>query len=245
MRRRDFMLGCACAVCAGAAHSEALALPGDLIEPHMHFLPAVGTKQVAVTLDACMGDVDMRILTALIANQIAVTIFATRRWLDHNPKIIGLLQTHKDLFVVQNHGAEHVPCVIGTEKPYGLTPAGTPNGVFAEVMGGQQAVTSAFGIAPGWFRDAGAVYTKDALALIGTMSLKIGGFSLNGDLGASVSSSVAEERIAAAHSGDVIISHINQPLRPSGAGVAAGLIRLKARGFSFVHLDDMPMVAVV
>ena len=238
MRRRQFLLGCACAVCTGAAR------PSDLIEPHMHFVPPAGVLQVAITLDACMGDVDLRILTTLISNAIPATIFATRRWLEHNPKIISVLLTHRDLFVVENHGAEHVPCVIGTEKPYGLTPAGTVDGVFAEVMGGQQAVSAAFGMAPKWFRDASALYTKDALGLIGTMGFLIGGFSLNGDIGASVSSEVAMTRIAAANSGDVIISHINQPMRPAGAGVAAGILALKARGFTFVHLDDVQMAAL-
>jgi peptidoglycan/xylan/chitin deacetylase (PgdA/CDA1 family) len=245
MRRRDFLLGCTCVSCTGLALPGYAALPADLVEPHMHFVPEGSAPQVAVTFDACMGDVDMRILSALITDKIAATIFATRRWLDHNPGIVGLLHTHRDLFVVQNHGAQHLPCVIGTEKPYGLTPAGTPDGVFAEVMGGQQAITAAFGTAPKWFRDAAAVYTHDALGLIGTMGFAIGGFSLNGDLGASVSAGIAQSRLAAAKSGDVIISHINQPLRPAGAGVVAGLLALKGRGFSFVHLDDVKMVALV
>jgi peptidoglycan/xylan/chitin deacetylase (PgdA/CDA1 family) len=238
MHRRQFLLGCACAACAGPARAS------DLIEPHMHFVPAVGALQVAMTLDACMGDVDMRILNTLITNAIPATIFATRRWLAHNPGIIKVLHAHRDLFVVENHGAQHVPCVIGTEKPYGLTPAGTADGVFAEVIGGQQAVTAAFDVAPKWFRDAAALYTSDALGLIDAMGFKIGGFSLNGDIGASVSTEVATARISAAKSGDVIISHINQPTRPAGAGVAAGLLALKARGFTFVHLDDVTMLAV-
>jgi peptidoglycan/xylan/chitin deacetylase (PgdA/CDA1 family) len=210
----------------------------------MHFLPKGDAPQVAVTLDACMGEVDMRVLSALITHKIAATIFATRLWLDHNPGIVGLLKSHSDLLAVQNHGAHHLPCVIGSERPYGLTPAGTPDGVFAEVMGGQQAIERAFGMAPRWFRDAAAVYTHDALGLIGTMGFSIGGFSLNGDLGASVSASVAHVRIAAARSGDVIVSHVNQPMRPAGEGVAAGLVALKAAGFSFVHLDDVQMVAL-
>lgn len=210
----------------------------------MHFVPLAGTQQVAITLDACMGDVDHRILDTLLVNGIAATIFATRRWLDHNPAAIKVLRARPDLFVVENHGAEHVACVIGNERPYGLPSAVTSNGVFAEVMGGEQAVTSAFGVAPKWFRDAGAVYTRDAMALIDTMGLRIAGFSLNGDIGASVSTEVATTRISAAKSGDVIISHINQPTRPAGAGVVAGLLALKARGFSFVHLDDVTMVKI-
>jgi len=238
MRRRQFLIACACAACSSAA------LGSDWIEPHMHFLPAAGAQQVAVTLDACMGDVDERILDVLVTNNIAATIFATRRWLDHNAAAIKTLRAHPDLFVVENHGAEHVACAIGNEDPYGLPAAKTANGVFAEVIGGQQAVTSAFGAAPKWFRDAGAVYTKDAIALIGAMNLQIAGFSLNGDIGASVSTDVALARISAAKSGDVIISHINQPKRPAGAGVAAALLLLKSKGFSFVHLDDVQIARI-
>ena len=73
MRRRDFLLGCACAACAGVARPGVAGLPAGLVEPHMHFVPTGTAPQVAVTLDACMGDVDMRILTALITNRIAAT----------------------------------------------------------------------------------------------------------------------------------------------------------------------------
>ena len=104
----------------------------------MHFAPAGGALQCAVTLDACMGETDMRILGPLIDNRIAVTIFATERWINNNAAAVALLLQHPDLFVIENHGARHVPAVIGTEKVYGLTPAGTADGVFAEVNGGPQ-----------------------------------------------------------------------------------------------------------
>ncbi len=238
MRRRDFLVGCACAVCAGGA-----ARPTDLVEPHMHFHPSGTTPQVAMTLDACMGETDMRILGPLIQQAIPVTIFATRLWLESNAAAIKLLLAHPDLFQIQNHGARHLPAVIGTEKVYGLEPAGTANGVFSEVLGGQQAVTQAFSKAPGWYRDAPALYTSDAIGIVASMGLKVGGFSLNGDIGASVPADEAKARIAAARSGDVIISHINQPRRPSGAGVIDGILVLKAKGYEFVHLDDVAMVA--
>ena len=210
----------------------------------MHFAPAGGALQCAVTLDACMGETDMRILGPLIDNRIAVTISATERWINNNAAAVALLLQHPDLFVIENHGARHVPAVIGTEKVYGLTPAGTADGVFAEVNGGQQAVSAAFSRPPKWYRDATALYSTDAMGLIDAMQLRIAGFSLNGDLGASVPADEARARIAAAKSGDVIISHINQPKRPSGAGVIDGILALKAAGFGFVHLDDAPMIAL-
>jgi len=238
LRRREFIAACCYAICAGNARGS------SLIEPHMHFTPSDRVPQVAITLDACMGETDMRILGPLIENGIPVTIFATRRWLDRNPATITLLQQHPDLFAIENHGAQHLSAVIGTARPYGLVPAGTAKAVAEEVRGGGEAIARAFGTAPKWYRDATALYSPDAMALISSMGYRIAGFSLNGDFGASASARMAHKRIAGAKSGDVVISHINQPHRPAGAGVISGILALKARGFRFMHLDDVAMMAV-
>ena len=99
-------------------------------------------------------------------------------------------------------------------------------------------------IRPTWYRDATALYTHDAMGVVTSMNQKIAGFSLNGDIGASVSAETAKMRISAAKEGDVIISHINQPTRPAGAGVIAGILALKERGFSFRHLDEIAITAI-
>jgi peptidoglycan/xylan/chitin deacetylase (PgdA/CDA1 family) len=233
MRRLTFAI-----LAAVTLASPALAKT-HLVEPHMHIVPIGGVPEVALTLDACMGAADMRIIKALIDNGVPATIFATRRWLLHNPKVVHLLVSHADLFEIEDHGAEHIPAVIGSEKPYGIAPAGTANAVFNEVLGGAQAVQAATGVAPHWYRGATALYSKDAMSLVATMGYRIGGFSLNGDIGASASEKTTETRIASARSGDVIISHVNQPTRPAGAGVVAGILALKAKGFKFVRLEDV------
>lgn len=238
LRRREFIAACCYAICAGSARSS------SLIEPHMQFTPTEGAPQVAITLDACMGETDMRILGPLVENRIPVTIFATKRWLDRNPAAITLLRQNPDLFAVENHGAQHLSAVIGTARPYGLVPAGTAKAITEEVHSGGEAITRVFGIAPKWYRDATALYSPDAMELIGSMGYRIAGFSLNGDFGASASARMAHKRIAGAKSGDVVISHINQPHRPAGAGVIAGILALKSRGFRFMHLDDVAMMAV-
>jgi peptidoglycan/xylan/chitin deacetylase (PgdA/CDA1 family) len=213
-----------------------------LVEPHMHFSPDAGVREVALTLDACMGGVDMRILGGLIDNGIPATIFATRRWLVHNPDAVRLIVDHADLFEIEDHGAEHVPAIIGTEHPFGIAPAGTAQAVTDEVLGGAQAVTDATRIEPHWYRGATALYTQDAVSLIKTLGFRVAGFSLNGDIGASVSTAVARSRIARAKSGDVILSHINQPTRAAGQGVIEGVLALKAKGFRFVRLRDVTVV---
>jgi len=198
--------------------------------------------QVALTLDACMGGTDMRILSTLVDNAIPSTVFVTARWLSRNDAAVKVMLAHPELFELEDHGAEHVPAVLGTKTVYGIRPAGTLEAISAEVTGGQVALLHATGSPSRWYRDATALYSPEALALVRHLGLKIAGYSLNGDQGASLSAASAAHRIAHAQDGDVIIAHINQPRRPAGGGVAAGILALKARGFSFVRLEDVSTI---
>ena len=211
-----------------------------LVQPGLRIAPGGASgPRVALTLDACMGQADHRIIDALIANAIPATLFVTGRWLRRNGETLKLLQAHPELFELENHGAMHVPAVTGGEKLYGITPAGTLDAVAAEVEGGAAAM-AANGIGkPIWYRDATALYSPDALQHIRGMGYRIAGFSLNADYGASLPAGAVHERMLLAKDGDVIIGHVNQPKRSSGAGIASGAVALKARGFTFVRLKDV------
>jgi peptidoglycan/xylan/chitin deacetylase (PgdA/CDA1 family) len=212
-----------------------------LIEPALTIEPGgKAGPRVALTLDACMGEVDLRILDTLVTNKIPATLFVTGRWLANNGDALKTLLAHPELFELENHGAMHIPAVTGAEKLYGLVPAGTLAAVAAEVDGGARAMAAAGIPRPTWYRDATALYSGDALLRIRQMGYRIGGFSLNADFGASLPADKVTERMLAAKDGDVIIGHINQPKRPSGAGLAAGVLALKAKGFTFVRLKDVP-----
>jgi hypothetical protein len=50
--------------------------------------------------------------------------------------------------------------------------------------------------------------------------------------------------MASAANGEVILAHVNQPNRPSGAGVATGLAALRQAGVVFVGLDAVPVTAL-
>ncbi len=214
------------------------ATASGLIEYHMQMKPSDSGKRVALTFDACTGHVDDRILNALVDNKIKATIFVTARWLKRNPQAIITLKAHADLFEIENHGARHLPAVDEPHPVFGLAPAGSPDGVRKEVKDGATAVETAFGHRPTWFRGAAAEYTKTSLELIRTLNFKIGGFSMSGDGGASWTAGHAEKTIAAAKDGDVVIVHINQPTKPAGPGVVAGILKLKAEGFAFVTLNE-------
>jgi peptidoglycan/xylan/chitin deacetylase (PgdA/CDA1 family) len=214
------------------------------VEPHMHLAGlSLGAPRVALTFDACMGGVDMRILSTLVSADVPATIFVTGRWIRSNPNAVALLKAHPDLFEIEDHGARHLAAVLGHRRPYGVASAGTMAGVLAEADGGAAAIRAAFGIQPKWYRDATALYSPAVLPTLRKAGYAIGAYSLNADFGASVSSRAARANVMKARDGDVIIAHVNQPRRPAGQGIAAGILALKARGFAFVRLDEATVTA--
>lgn len=215
------------------------AFAAHLVDPTLHIAKGgAAAPQVALTLDACTGRTDHRILDALVKNNIPATIFVTGRWLKNNKAALDVMLAHPDLFELEDHGARHVPAVTTQVRVYGIRTAGTEEAVRAEVEGGAKALLAASGRKAVWYRDATALYSPDAMTNIRSMGYRIAGFSLNGDEGASLPAATVARRIKAARDGDVIISHINQPTRPSGKGVVEGILALKAKGFRFVRLDQ-------
>lgn len=219
----------------------ALAAENGLLEPSLR-VEGSG-KTVAITLDACSGGLDHRVLDVLVNERIAATLFVTKRWIEANPKGFALFNAHPELFQIENHGESHIPAVLGFKKVYGILPAGTPDAIAAEVRNGAKAIMAHGAHAPHWYRGATALYSPAAIELIEKLGFQVAGFSLNADYGASASSAVARERMASAKNGDVVIAHINQPKRSAGAGIAQGLIDLKRAGTQFVRLDDVSTTA--
>ncbi len=203
----------------------------------MYLLPGARDGQVALTLDACPGGFDPRIATMLVARQIPAAIFVTAIWMRHNPQGLAYFLAHKNIFDLQNHGARHLPAVLGDAKIYGLPVAGSFAAIKAEILAGAAAVAEATGRPPGWYRGAAGLYSPEALPFIESLGVRIAGYSLNADAGAALPAAMVARRIEAAHDGDVIEGHINQPHRASGTGIAAGLAALQAGGMGFTRLD--------
>src|SRR4029079_18142322 len=115
---------CAIALSVWAA-SAAHAAP--LVEPTLRLKAAGGSAgRVALTLDACGGQTDTRILSALVDNRIPATIFVTGIWLKRNAAAVEIMRAHPDLFELENHGGRHIPAVDTPRKIYGIRSAGSP-----------------------------------------------------------------------------------------------------------------------
>jgi peptidoglycan/xylan/chitin deacetylase (PgdA/CDA1 family) len=132
----------------------------------------------------------------------------------------------------------HVPAVDVPMKVFGLAAAGSPQAVQDEIEGGAAAITRIFGHKPKWFRGATGMYTASSAKQITDLNLKLAGYSLRGDGGSSFSAKKTAATIENAKDGDVIIAHINQPKKSAGLGVVEGILKLKAKGFIFLRLQD-------
>ncbi|KAB2691167.1 polysaccharide deacetylase family protein [Brucella pseudogrignonensis] len=244
---RQLLAAGAALVCLSSVASAYDALPQpekhekiSIVEPQLRIAKGgPASPQVALTLDACMGKTDHRILDVLVENRIPATIFVTARWLKQNAEAFAVMKAHPDLFDIENHGNMHVPAITNAPTMYNIKTAGSLDAVRSEIDGGADAIAKSGASKPQWYRDATARYSTDAIKLAQSMGYEIGGYSLNGDQGASLLAPVVARRISAARDGDVIISHINQPTRSAGEGVAKGILALQAKGMKFVKLRDV------
>jgi len=208
-------------------------------EPH-HRLDARAPgheRDVALTLDACGGAVDRPLIATLVRLRVPATIFMTRRWIDRNPGAVQELLAHPDLFELQNHGAAHVPAVVGG-KIYRMRGAASLAAVEHEVADGAAAVVRVGGTTPGWYRGAGAVYDLASEGLISKLGFRIAGFSLNADDGATLPAVSVARRLKRIKPGDIVIAHMNKPGSGTAAGFAAALPELQARGIVFVKFSQ-------
>ncbi|EHR68932.1 putative xylanase/chitin deacetylase [Burkholderiales bacterium JOSHI_001] len=194
-------------------------------------------QDIALTLDACGGAIDPALIDTLVRLRIPATLFVTRRWLARHPQALRDLQAHGPLFEIQNHGAEHVPAVIG-QRLYGMAGAADAAAVAREVSGGAQAIVAAGGRAPTWFRGAGAAYDAAGQQAIAAQGHRIAGFSLNADDGATLGAAGVAARLRRAKPGDIVIAHMNHPTSGTARGFAAALPELQQRGLRFVTLSQ-------
>jgi peptidoglycan/xylan/chitin deacetylase (PgdA/CDA1 family) len=204
-------------------------------------LPAE-SKTVALTLDACSGAFDADLIRFLALYRIPATVFLTARWIAHNPTGVAMLRANPDLFQLENHGARHVPAVIGPGRQvYGIEGSPDLEHLQREIEGGAQAVEKLTGTAPRWYRGATGEYDAQALARIAELGYKVAGFSVNADDGASLPKELILARLRAVKGGDIIIAHMNRPDSDTAEGLREGLKHLLAQGYRFVKLDEAPV----
>jgi peptidoglycan/xylan/chitin deacetylase (PgdA/CDA1 family) len=202
-------------------------------------------RAVALTLDACSGAFDADLVRFLALYRIPATIFVTKRWIARNPTGVAMLRANPDLFQIENHGARHVPAVIGPGRQvYGIEGVPDLAHLDREINQGAEAIEKLTGTPPRWYRGATAEYDPEALERIAALGFKVAGFSINADDGASLPREAIVARLKRVRNGDIIIAHLNKPDSDTAEALAAGLKDLLERGYRFVKLSDTAVRAV-
>ncbi|MFZ3051815.1 MAG: polysaccharide deacetylase family protein [Sulfuricurvum sp.] len=200
-------------------------------------------KELALTFDACGGSVrssqyDADLIEFLIQNHIPATLFINARWIDTNPDIFMKLSTNP-LFEIANHGTAHKPLSVEGKSIYNIHGTESADEVMSEIEGNNNKIEKLTGKRPTFFRSGTAYYDENAVAIAHTLKMEIGGFSVLGDAGATFSAPKVAGQLISAHSGDIILLHMNHPESGTREGIIEGITVLLKEGFTFVRLSDV------
>lgn len=201
------------------------------------------TKTIALTFDACGGSAkssqyDEKLIEFLSQHQIPATLFINSRWIDSNPDIFRTL-AHNPLFEIANHGTAHKPLSTDGKSIYGIQGTASESEVITEIEGNNGKIFALTGKHPHFFRSGTAYYDEKAVAIAREHGMEIGGFSVLGDAGATFSPPKVAQQLLSAHSGDIVIFHMNHPEGGTREGLIEGVKILLKEGFTFVRLSDV------
>jgi peptidoglycan/xylan/chitin deacetylase (PgdA/CDA1 family) len=201
---------------------------------------AIANPVAALTLDACGGLYDADIIRLLVAHRVPATIFVTKKWMDRNPVGMQDLLAHPELFEIEDHGAEHIPAVVGAHRRvYGILGEPDMAHLHREIEVAAADIRNASKRNVTWYRGATAEYDRAAITEIEKMGYKIAGFSVNADAGATLNRRTVANRLSRIKDGDIIIAHMNKPRGDTAEGFSDALPQLLARGFQFVTLNQV------
>lgn len=200
-------------------------------------------KEIALTFDACGGSArssqyDEGLINFLIQNHIPATLFINARWIDANPERFTQLASNP-LFEIGNHGTAHRPLSVNGKSVYNISGTASDEEVLKEIGGNSEKIEKLTGKRPLFFRSGTAYYDEMAVKIAHDAGVEIGGFSVLADAGATFSASKVAQQIKNAHSGDIIIAHMNHPESGTRDGVVEAITALRQEGFSFVRLSDV------
>ena len=195
------------------------------------------TDAVALTLDACEGGTDIRIIALLREYTIPATLFVTNRWLRQNKKIAEELAADP-LFTFACHGKRHKPASVNGRLAFGIRGTRSIPALVEEVEDNAAAINALTGKRPAWYRSGTAYYDDIAVNIIHDLGLKIAGYTVSADAGATLAAGKVSRLMLGAPKGAIILCHINHPESGTYAGLAKAIPAMLEKGIRFVRLTE-------
>lgn len=196
-------------------------------------------RTIALTFDACGGSAGSGYDTELIATlheyAVPATLFLNERWIHTHPVETARL-VDDPLFQIENHGTLHLPLSVTGRSAYGITGTRDAADAALEIESNKEFLLNAFGVESSWFRSGTAHYDDIAVELAHRLAVRIAGFAVNADAGATAEASTVAANILAAEDGAIVLAHMNQPGNGTAAGTRRAVEQLHAENVDFVHL---------
>ena len=198
-----------------------------------------GVTTVALTFDACGGPagsgVDQTLVDTLREFRVPATLFLNSRWIEANPSSTQSL-IDDPLFLLHNHGTLHAPLSVTGQSAYGIAGTKDPAAAIAEIEG-NRALLRTYGAESDWFRSGTAHYDDVAVQIAHDYGVKIAGFTVNADYGATAPANQVAAAIMNAPDGAIVLAHMNQPSSGTAAGVRTALEQMRGGTHRFVFVD--------
>ena len=199
-------------------------------------------KTVYLTLDACGGpkgsNLDMEIVNFLADNKIEATFFISGKWMNKNTGNF-LLLAGNPLFKIENHGLNHKPASVTGMTVYGIKGTSSKQELLDEILINEFKIMALTGKRPLWYRSGTARYDEGALKIIESdLKLKIAGFAIAADEGATLPPDRVYENIMKAYPGCIILAHVNHPESGTAKGLKRAVTDLIKEGYVFRKLPD-------
>lgn len=198
-----------------------------------------GTTTIALTFDACGGpagsEVDQGLVDTLREFGVPATLFLNSRWIEANAHATQML-IDDPLFLIQNHGTQHAPLSVTGQSAYGIAGTQDAAAAIAEIED-NRALLRSYGVQSDWFRSGTAHYDDVAVQIAHERGIRIAGFSVNGDYGATAPANQVAAAIRDAHDGAIVLAHMNHPASGTAAGVRTALEQMRDTGHRFVFID--------
>lgn len=200
-----------------------------------------GVRTIALTFDACNGAFDAALIDTLRQYRVPATLFLAQPWIAEHADLTRELATDP-LFRLENHGTRHLPLTVNGASAYGIPGTSSPAEAIAEIVGNAETLAH-YGIAATWFRAGTAHYDDVAVRIAADGGVKIAGFSVNGDYGATASTAEVAVAIEQAPDGAIVLAHMNHPSSGTAAGVRTALTNLQGESVRFAFLDGTSPVS--
>lgn len=200
-------------------------------------------KQIALTFDACGGSkksngIDEKLFDFLIDQNISATIFVSSKWINANSEFF-LKISKVENFDIQNHGTRHVPLSIDGKSIYGIKGTSSQLEIIEEIMNNKNKIFELTNKNPIFFRSGTAFYDEESIKIAKSLGVKIVGFTIAADAGATLSQTQILDNLKNAKPGAIILGHINHPESACALGFITGIKYLKKQGFEFVKLSEV------